>query len=66
MYIVNPENIPKKISVCGVIANYLIEEKKVPLLGKSEDGNQWYFADTFRVNLCLKEMPFWMKLARFY
>ena len=70
MYITNPENIPKSaIPVNGLIANYLMNEKKVPLLSKKKfDSGEtiYYFADTFTVNLHLKELPFWMKLTRFY
>ena len=67
MYIVNEEQIPKTaISVNGVVAHYLMEEKKIPLLGKSEDKTKWYFADTFSLVMALENMPFWLKLVRHY
>jgi hypothetical protein len=62
--LINPEIIPKErtIIVNGVIANYLMQDKKVPLLGKSPDGSKFYFSSTDDVNKFIKELPFWMKL----
>lgn len=60
----NPEIIPKEktIIVNGVIANYLMRDKNVPLLGKSHDGSKFYFSLTDDVKKFIKELPFWMKL----
>lgn len=62
--LINPETIPKnkRISVNGVVANYLMNEKKIPLLGKSQDGKEFFFIDTYEIQMFLQAMPFWYKL----
>ena len=64
MTFINPENIPKKIEVNGIIADYLIRTKKLPFLGRNKERGTWYFADTFQVNIALNELPFYLKLFR--
>lgn len=65
--ITNPEVIPRShvITVNGVVANYLMNEKKVPLLGKNQYKSEFYFAKTFEVELFMKEMPFYLKLSKY-
>ena len=63
----NPEVIPRShlIIVNGVVATYLMNEKKVPLLGKNSYKSEFYFMKTSEVELFLKEMPFYLKLSKY-
>jgi len=65
MYIINESQIPKNaIVVNSIVAHYLIETKKIPLLGKSEDRSKFYFGNTDEANLAIKNMPFYLKMVR--
>ena len=65
--LINPETLPEKnsIKVNSIIARWLMNEKKVPLLGKTEDkkkGFIFWFSNTEEIRKYLKEMPLNLKL----
>lgn len=66
MYITNPESIPKnKIYFCnGIISEWLIYQKKLPLLCKN--GRQFGFMKTDALEKALKELPFWLKVTKIF
>jgi hypothetical protein len=64
VYITNPEEFGKeKIYWCnGVVGEYLIYEKHLPLLCK--DGRCFGFAETDALKLALEQLPFWLKIVK--
>lgn len=66
MYIVNPEILDEsKYFVCnGVIAEYLIYEKHLPLFSRKKEMGKWYFAKTDALLKAIDEMPFWLNLSK--
>jgi len=67
MYVVNIEDYPKEaLYFCnGIIANYLITNAKLPLLGKTKEG-KFAFSKTENLEKALKAMPFRYKMTRNY
>ena len=63
MFIVNMDEVLGfKTFSCGkLLADWLIYEKNVPLLGNSKDG-KFLFAKTELLLEVLSEMPFYIKL----
>lgn len=66
MYIVNGEALDEsKVYECsGIEAEWLMFEKKLPLLSSTKDG-KYYFAKTDSLNDALEEIPFWLKVKKF-
>jgi hypothetical protein len=66
MYVTNPQAIDKsKLYVCnGIIANYLIYEKHLPLFSHDKSDGKWYFAKTELLNKAIEEMPFYYNLSK--
>jgi hypothetical protein len=64
MYITNPEVVSEdKIYWCnGVISEWLIFQKHLPLLSKK--GRCFGFAKTEKLAEALKDLPFWLKIAK--
>lgn len=46
----------------GVIANWLMREKHLPSF--SQKDNVWYFSKTQALEDALKDLPFYLKIAR--
>lgn len=66
MYVTNPESIDKnKLYECnGIIANYLIYERNIPLFSRDKSQGKWYFAKTDALLKALEEMPFYCNLSK--
>ena len=64
MYILNPESIPKEkiYWCCGIIAEWLMENKKIPILCRKD--RMFGFMKTESLNDALKNMPFWLRLSK--
>ena len=64
MYVNNINSFPEnKIYRCsGIIANWLIREKNIPLLGKSKNG-EFCFSKTDLLEEVLEQIPFYFKIA---
>lgn len=64
MYIINMNNFPaNKVFQCkGLLANWLMTEKNIPLLGTSEDG-KFCFSKTDLLDEILKTVPFWYRVG---
>ena len=67
MYIINADAFPqdKLFKTNGVIANWLIREKNIPLLGKSKTG-EYCFSKTELLNEVVLTMPFYLKLTEMF
>jgi hypothetical protein len=61
--IINPEIIENKYKCRRLIANYLVQECNIPILGFDE--KYFYFAKTDRLMESLERMPFALKLLLF-
>ena len=66
MYILNPSIINKdKLYSCnGIVAEWLIYEKKFPLFARGEQG-EFLFVKTTELTLALDSIPFWLKIKKF-
>jgi hypothetical protein len=66
MYVLNPEiALEKRIYwVNGIIAEWLIETKKIPILCKKD--RLFGFAKTEELNRAILDMPFWLKLSKIF
>lgn len=64
MFITNVDDMPQdKIYRCGnIIANWLIYEKNIPLLGKSKNGD-FCFSKTDLLKEILEHIPFYYKVV---
>lgn len=67
MYIVNPNLLnQEKLYVCnGIIANWLMTQKSIPLLSKTDSG-EFIFAKTDLLKEVLQELPFYLNITRFF
>jgi len=67
MYIVNTDSLPQdKLYKCnGIIANWLMKEKSVPLLGKSKTG-EYVFSKTELLDEVLKNLPFYFNITKIF
>lgn len=66
MYVTNPQSIDKsKLYECnGVVGNYLIYEKHLPLFSRDKIQGKWYFVKTEALIKALEEMPFYFNLSK--
>lgn len=63
MYVINAEKSMPKVYKCnGLIANWLIMQKSIPLLER-EDAETWLFADTDLLREVLEDLPFYLKVG---
>lgn len=64
MYVTNVKAIDKnKLYECnGIVGNYLIYEKHLPLFSRSE--GRWYFVKTEDLLKAIDEMPFYFNLSK--
>lgn len=58
--IINLETIENKFMCSKTVANYLIFECKLPVLGY--DKHYFYFANTDKLKECMKKMPLQVKI----
>ncbi len=65
MYVVNPDIIKenKLYKTNGIIANWLINSKNIPLFGRGKNG-EWYFANTDLLKEVLENIPFYYKITK--
>lgn len=59
---VNPDIIKRKYRCNKLVADYLIYELHMPLLGI--DGKDYYFSDNPLLQEVLQKMPFWLKIMK--
>ena len=59
----NPETIPMTYRCNKRTADYLIYEKKIPLLGV-KDG-VYFFTHNYATYRAIKELPLWLKINNF-
>lgn len=66
MYVTNPKSIDKsKLYVCnGIIANYLIYEKHLPLFARDKSACQYFFVKTEGLLKAVEELPFYYRIAK--
>ena len=66
MYIINGKEWDEnKIYRCnGIISNWLIYEKHLPLFSQDKATRSYYFARTEALENALKEMPFFYNIAK--
>ena len=64
MYVLNSDAIPKdKIYFCnGLIAEFLLYQKHLPLLCKKE--RMFGFAITENLEKAIKDIPWWLKISK--
>ena len=64
MYIINSDNLPPErlYKTNGVIANWLMTQKSMPLL--SRENGSFIFADTELLREVLKDLPFYLRISR--
>jgi len=60
--ITNNESMPRKFKCKKILANYLLYQKKLPLL--SVDGEYYYFLDNESTKDILRNLPIWLRLLR--
>ena len=67
MYIINVDALPESLlfKCNGIIANWLMEEKSIPVLGKSKDG-KWCFMKTELLEEVLKGLPFYYDITKIF
>lgn len=58
--ITNPEIIENKYKCRKIIANYLVRECNIPILGI--DKGYYYFSKTNYLDECLSRLPFTLKI----
>lgn len=65
MYVLNVDDFPKdKIYKCnGIIGGWLVNEKNIPILGKSSDG-KWCFSKTPLLEEVLEKLPFYYNITK--
>lgn len=66
MYVTNVEAIDKNnLYECnGIVGNYLIYEKHLPLFSRDKSQGKWYFAKTEALLKAIKEMPFYYNISK--
>lgn len=66
MYLTNVEAIDKnKLYECnGIIANYLIYERHLPLFSRDKSEGKWLFVKTDALLKAIEEMPFYFNLSK--
>jgi len=67
MYVTNVDDLQQdKLYKCnGLIAEWLMIEKKIPLLGKSKNG-QFVFSKTDLLEEVLKGLPFYLNITKVF
>lgn len=64
--IINPEIIKNKYGCSRKIMEYLVYDCRLSVLGYSKNGKVWYFTDNDKLQECLKNMPFHLKILAFF
>lgn len=66
MYVTNPEVIDKSnLYECnGIVGNYLIYEKHLPLFSRDKSEGKWYFVKTEALLKAVSEMPFYYNISK--
>ena len=61
---VNPDFIKCKYKCNKIMADYLVYNLHIPLLGI--DGKNFYFSDTPLLQETLQNLPLWLKIAKLF
>lgn len=66
MYVTNPQIVDKnKLYECnGIVGNYLIYEKHLPLFSRDKSEGKWYFVKTDALLKAIEEMPFYFNISK--
>lgn len=66
MYVTNPEAIDKnKLYECnGIIANYLIYERNIPLFSRDKSEGKYFFVKTEALLKAIEELPFYYRIVK--
>lgn len=66
MYVTNVEAIDKnKLYECnGIVGNYLIYEKNLPLFSRDKSEGKWYFVKTDALLKAIEEMPYYYNISK--
>lgn len=64
--ITNPEVIKDKYACNEKVMRYLVFKCQLPVLGYSTDRKIWYFTKNEKLEQCLEEMPFYLKILAFF
>ena len=59
----NPESFPMTYRVNKQVANWLIYQRGIPLLGIKNEI--YYFTHNYETYKAIKELPLWLKLLQF-
>ena len=61
---VNPDFIKRKYRCNKIIADYLVHNKNLPILGLI--GKEYYFSNTPLLQETLQNLPLWLKIAKLF
>ena len=61
---VNPDFIKSKYKCNKIMADYLVYDRHLPILGLV--GKDYYFSDTPSLQEILQSIPLWLKIAKLF